>query len=196
MERRLSVPATIVLETLELPDRGYDEKSVEDDACPVAGPRPQVNTEGSGSWCDLKSARAWRNQVVWRAGVSILKSEGTLTNYRILHLFPDNRGCGLRVSELLVRFACRNAYDVATPSRTRGDSRRQHDPRITHHLRHSFDDRRAHQLNGDDGRCIFRALPSRSGNNLRLLSTRGRCARWDSPQRSLRKKIGIRDSQR
>ena len=56
------------------PETGRDEKPGEDDARPMSSLMPQVNVHGS-SLHDLMSARVWRNHVIWRAGVSVLKIE-------------------------------------------------------------------------------------------------------------------------
>lgn len=151
---RLSIPATVILEALAFPERGYNEKRAENDLLSSASPGPQLNLKSSGAWFDLMSARAWRNHVVWRAGVSFLKVGRASDNYKLLRIFSGHRGCSLRVSEFLVRFVCRNAHSVAARGRTRGDTGRQHGPRISHHLRHGFDDRRTHQFVDHNGHCV------------------------------------------
>lgn len=193
--KRRSISRTVVLETLTFPERGRDEKGEEGDVHPTENLVPQVNVKGPSGLCDLMSGRMWRNLEVWRAGVSVLKSERPSTNYRVLYLFLDHGGYCFRVPEFLVRFASLGAIEMATLSRTRGDTHWQHNPRITHNIRHGFNDRRTHQLHSDNGHRIFRALPSGSSNNLHLLSTLGRRTRWNSCPRSLRQKFGIRDSQ-
>lgn len=114
-----------------------------------------------------------------------------LNNHRPSHSFPGHRVSSFRVTELRVWLAGRNAIDMATGSRTRWGTLRQHDPLNNHPLRYSFCDRRAHQPNGDNGYRIFRTLPSSPSGNLPHLSTvRGR-NRWSSPSCSPRQKTRI-----
>ena len=73
--QRLNVSRAAAQQTpLASPETGRDEKPGEDDARPMSSLMPQVNVHGS-SLHDLMSARVWRNHVIWRAGVSVLKIE-------------------------------------------------------------------------------------------------------------------------
>lgn len=193
LEKRPSVSGSAAQEVSGLPERGRDESGEEDDERPMSSFLPQVNVKNSGLR-DLMSLRVWRNHVLWRAGVSVLKGERISTNHRIF--FPDHRGNSFRVTQLCVRSAFRHPIKLATLSCARGDPLWQRHPRLDYRLRHGFSNRGTHQPSGDDSHCALRTLPSRSSNNIRLLSARRRRTRWSHPPRSHGQETRIRNSQR
>lgn len=84
LEKRPSASRSAVQEVSGLPERGRDEKGDEDDVRPMSSFLPQVNVKNDGLR-DLMSVRVWRNNVLWRAGVSALKGpEHISTNLHLL----------------------------------------------------------------------------------------------------------------
>lgn len=73
LEKRPSASRSAVQEVSAFPERANDEKGEEDDARPMSSFLPQVDVKGGLH--DLTSVRLWRNNVIWRAGVSVLKGE-------------------------------------------------------------------------------------------------------------------------
>ena len=70
LEEKGSISKTAVQETSVSPERGNDEKEGEDDLRPMASFMPPANVE-CGGLSGLMSGRAWRNHIIWRAGVSL-----------------------------------------------------------------------------------------------------------------------------